>query len=123
MNTQLSLSSYRAKLPTKKAALRELLSDMRWHTQQQMVAAAGYRYGAALFDLHNEADFASGRPVHYQKHVGESDGCRVRYRQVDAAACDICSNPKHLRPSERIAQLEARVAELEAENRVLRGGR
>jgi hypothetical protein len=110
---QLSLDAYRQKLPTKKAALRQLLDDGRWHTQQEMAKAAGHRFGAALFELHNEADMAAGTtPLHYQKHVQLSDGTRVRYRRADKDACDICTKEAKQKPSELIAQLRKQIEDL-----------
>ena len=121
MNTS-ALQAWRVKAPTKKQLLRDLLSDRLWHSQQEMAKASGYRYGAALFDLHNEMDFGSGlAPVHYETRT-QGKSTRVEYRATDKAHCDICSNPKHMRPSERIAQLEKENAELRAEVARLRGG-
>lgn len=109
------LKSWREKAPTKKAALHALLSDGLWHEQHEMAAVAGYRYGAALFCLHQE-DGA----IHYTKEHHAKDGTRVRYRLTNAAGCDVCLENKE-RPSETIARLmvenhalRARIAELEA---------
>lgn len=121
MSAQLSLDAYRQKLPTKKAALRALLASGRWVTQQEMAKAAGHRFGAALFELHKEASISDGLvPVHYQKHVQLSDGTRVRYRQTDKEACDICSKEAKQKPAEIIAAQARRITELEKENNSLR---
>jgi hypothetical protein len=111
-----SLDAWRQKLPTKKAALRELLADGRFHSQQEMARVAGYRFGSALFDIHNELDVGAGvMPVHYEKKTGENDATRVRYRQVDKARCSQCNAEAREKPSDIIKRQAARIAELEAE--------
>lgn len=120
--SQLSLSGWRKKAPSRVEQLRSLLADGRWHSQTTLQKVAGFRFGARLFDLHNEFDVGAGRfPVHYAKRTDAIDDSRVSYRQVDKASCDICSDPKHMRPSERIARLEKENTELRCEVARLRG--
>jgi hypothetical protein len=80
------------------------------------------RFGARLFDLHNEIDVASGTaPLHYEKEFVGGDDSNVRYRATDKAHCSVCSDEARKRPATVIAELRARVADLEAENARLRG--
>jgi hypothetical protein len=107
---------WREKSPTKTAALRALLSDGRKHSQQALQRAAGMRFGARLFDAHNEIDFGSGvGPLHYQKIREREDDTQVFYRQVDKAHCDICSKQDRRKPSEVIEAQRKRIQELEVQ--------
>jgi hypothetical protein len=112
---QLPLVGWRTKAKPKAEQLRELLADGRWHGQQALERAAGMRYGARLFDLHNNADLSGGFPVHYEKRVDGSDDARVRYRQTDKEHCDICTQEARTRPSEVIKRQAQRIEELERE--------
>lgn len=105
MNTE-TLAVWNTKAPTLKDSLRELLALGVWCSQDELTRVTSHRFGAVLFRLHRDAD-----PVHYETRSYEGS-TRVIYRQTDRENCDICSNPKHVRPSERIAQLEALVTEL-----------
>lgn len=117
-------TSWREKAPTKSDRLRELLADGRWHSQQSMQQVAGMRFGARLFDLHNEADIATGRmPVHYRKRTDAADDSRVAYQQTDKAHCDICTQEARTRPVDRIRQLEQEIAELRRRLSAFEGGR
>ncbi len=119
-----ALEAWQKKAPSKKELYRGLMADGRLHTQQELTRILGHRFGSVVFDAHNEVDVLGGfAPIHYERLFGEEDATRVLYRQVDKGACSVCSNPRHMRPSERIAALEKRVAELESENRALRAGR
>lgn len=117
--SQLSLvtrTGWREKAPSKADRLRELLADGRWHSQQVMERVAGMRYGARLFDLHNDADIAEGLfPVHYRKRIEGGDDSRVSYQQTDKAACDICTQEARAKPSEIIKRQAEEIIELRAE--------
>lgn len=116
-----SARGWRERSPPKTAALRALLSDGRKHSQQALQRVAGMRFGARLFDLHNETDFGTGQgPLHYEK-IRQSEGdAQVFYRQTDKAHCDICSNEERRKPSEVVAALRARLAAALRENERLR---
>lgn len=117
-----SARGWRERSPTKTVALRALLSDGRKHSQHALQRVAGMRFGARLFDLHNETDFGAGvGPLHYEKIRETAGDAQVFYRQTDKAHCDICRKEDRRKPSEVIealkkenAELRARVAELEA---------
>lgn len=112
---------WRERSPSKSSALRELLSDGRRHSQQALQKVAGMRFGARLFDLHNETDFASGfGPLHYEKIRETAGDAQVFYRQTDKAHCDICQQEAREKPATKIARLEAEVLALRDEVRRLR---
>lgn len=52
---QLSLS-WRERAPSKCQALRELLSDGRWHNHSEMMAAGGARFGGRLHEIRRGVD-------------------------------------------------------------------
>lgn len=111
--SQLALSGWRAKAPSRASMLRTLLASGRWHSQTALKNVGGDRFGARLFELHNEVDIGSGlTPVHYETRRDEKDGTRVEYRQTDKSHCDICQDEERRRPSVIIARLEAEVQRL-----------
>jgi hypothetical protein len=118
------LLGWRAKAPSKAAALRGLLSDGKWHSSVIMERIAGQRFGARLFDLHNSIDMETGAtPLHYRKRFVGDDDSHVQYQQTDKAACDICCAESRKRPAQIIAELQAENRALREENARLRGQR
>ena len=115
-----SARGWRERSPTKTAALRALLADGKKHSQQELQDVAGYRYGGRLFDAHHQTDFGTGEgPLHYEKIREHRDDARVFYRIADKDHCDICTREAKKKPSTVIAELRARVFELERRNQVL----
>jgi hypothetical protein len=113
---QESLLGWRAKSPSKAAALHLLLSDLQWHSQRELQDVAGMRFGARLFDLHNVRDMdLDARPLHYRKRFVGEDDSHIQYQQVDKAGCDICTAEARKRPAQVIAELRAEAAALRAE--------
>lgn len=118
------LFGWRAKAPTKAAALRELLQDGKFHTQQSMAFVAGHRFGSALFDIHNGVRSAAGEvPFHYERQSDPKDDSRVFYRMTDEAGCTVCAQGDRKRPSQVIAELRQEVAALRAKVARLEAGR
>jgi hypothetical protein len=114
---------WRERSPSKASALRALLSDGRRHSQHAMEKVGGMRFGARLFDLHNETDFGAGiGPLHYEKIRETAGDAQVFYRVTDKAHCDICSREANEKPSAKIARLEAENRALREENARLRWG-
>jgi hypothetical protein len=63
----------------KREALHALLSDGRWHSQQELVAVGGLRYGARLLELRQggaciETDDLGGGAFRYRMLVADVHG-------------------------------------------------
>ena len=80
---------WRQKAPTKREALRQLLSDGAAHSNLEMLQVAGIRYGARLEELHHEK-----KPLHYVRTHDAFDDSRVTYRQTKEAHCTVCKSKK-----------------------------
>lgn len=80
---------WRAKAPSKREALRALLSDGKEHHQYELAEVASYRYGARLHELHKQKD-----AVHYERRHDAEDDSLVFYRQVDKSKCTLCKAKK-----------------------------
>lgn len=50
----MTTTAERIKRKSHRERLRDLLSDHRWHTIEEMQAAGGNRYGGRLFELRRE---------------------------------------------------------------------
>lgn len=117
MSAQLKLTGWRGKAPTKSHALRELLSDLRWHTQQEMQAVAGMRFGARLFELHREES-----PLHYEREADPFDDSRILYRIAQPKDCAICTAPLRRGLRAEVRLLQEHVKRLEERIQEIQGG-
>lgn len=104
---------WRERSPSRTAALRALLSDGRRHSQQAMEAAGGQRFGARLFDLHNETDINGPGPLHYELIRENAGSAQVFYRQTEKAHCSLCTKDDRRKPSIIIAELRKQIHDLE----------
>lgn len=66
---------WEAKAPTRRDALRALLSDGLWHTQQELERAGGMRFGGRIHEL-RKAGFR------VEKRMVDGDSSRWVYRAV-----------------------------------------
>jgi hypothetical protein len=82
-------TGWRQKAPTKREALRQLLSDGLEHSNLELLEVAGIRYGARLEELHHEK-----KPLHYIRTHDSFDDTRVAYRQTEKRLCTLCSKTK-----------------------------
>ena len=100
---------FEARALTGCAVLRALLRDGRWHTQQELAEAVGYRYGAVIHRVRRGEDGLPALLV--EKRRESADGAKWSYRQVGVAS-----------PAEALHEtLQAKVRRLERENLELRG--
>lgn len=105
--------------PTKRDALRALLSDGHWHHMSELRAVGGWRYGARLLELRRGA---GGPALEVEHRAVEGSDNEFEYRATAAspqASLDL-SKPKKQRARERIEELarenhalRARLAQLE----------
>lgn len=73
-------SAWKAAAPARASRLRELLADGQWHTQDELEAVAGRRYGARLHEAKHGKD--GGAPLQYQKRVVGGNDSVWEYRAV-----------------------------------------
>ncbi len=69
--------TWRRLAPSRRAALRLLLDDGRWHTAEELRRLVGWRYGARLHELRRGED--GGPPLTVEVR---GDGGLYRYRKV-----------------------------------------
>jgi hypothetical protein len=112
----LPFGGWRAKVPSKKAKLRALLSDGNWHGQSELTSKISHRFGAIIFSLHRDRE-----PVHYERRTNRLDDSVVHYRMTkDETRCTACLEA-HRRETE-VGELRAEVARLKARIVELEGG-
>lgn len=89
MSAQFGRTGWRQKAPTKREALRQLLSDGQPHSNFELAQVAGHRFGARLFEAHGEK-----KALHYSRVADEFDDSKVIYRRTEKRLCTLCSKTK-----------------------------
>jgi bifunctional DNA-binding transcriptional regulator/antitoxin component of YhaV-PrlF toxin-antitoxin module len=98
-------SAIPAAAPTKRAALRQLLSDGAWHHMSELRKAGGWRYGARLKEIRDE-----DRVEVLKRQYGDNE---FEYRLVRSAQPVLPLGPAQKKSAKkRIAELEQQVADL-----------